>query len=190
LALAWVALPVEFLWVLGGLASNVVIYSFWGKHIAIVDVLQVSLGFVLRAVGGAAATGVPLSQWFLAAAMFGSLLMVAGKRASEFAHAGNDGSTRAVLRYYGEVYLRQVMVISAAALLLTYAQWALSDTDAPIRPPWALVSFAPFLYAVLRYVQLSDAGEAEEPERLVLTDRGLQVGGLLWVVAIGIGVYG
>jgi decaprenyl-phosphate phosphoribosyltransferase len=53
-----------------------------------------------------------------------------------------------------------------------------------------LVSFAPFLYAVLRYVQLSDAGEAEEPERLVLTDRGLQVGGLLWVVAIGIGVYG
>lgn len=182
-------LPREFLWVLLAYGANTLIYSWWGKHIPTVDVMQVALGFVLRAVAGAAATGVPLSQWFMAAAMFGSLLMVAGKRSSELAHVGEDRQTRQVLNSYSAQYLHQIMVISAAALLLTYALWALSDTEAPIEEPWALVSFAPFVYAVFRYMFLSDTGDAEQPEKLVFVDRGLQIGALVWIVSIGIGIY-
>lgn len=185
---AW-SLPVEFLWVLAAYAANTLLYSSWGKHVPTVDVMQVALGFVLRAVAGAAATGVPLSQWFLAAAMFGSLLMVAGKRSSELVHVGVEKSTRPVLNTYSGEYLHQIMVISAAALLLTYAMWALGDTEAPIREPWALISFVPFVYSVFRYMNLSDTGDAEQPERLVFIDRGLQVGALAWVVSIGVGLY-
>lgn len=182
-------LPTEFTWVLGAYVANTLLYDVWGKHVATVDVMQVALGFVLRAVGGAAATQVPLSQWFLAAAMFGSLLMVGGKRTSELAHLGDETETRGVLRSYSEGYLHQIMVVSASALLLTYALWALTDTQAPIREPWALISFAPFVYSVFRYMQLSDAGEAEQPERLLLVDTALQVGALTWVLCIGIGIY-
>ena len=187
--IAVAALPADFAWVLAAYALNTLLYNWWGKHVPTVDIMQVALGFVLRAVAGAAATGVPLSQWFMAAAMFGALLMVSGKRSSELAHIGETQETRPVLTRYREEYLKQIMVISAAALLLTYALWALGDTDAPIRSPWALVSFAPFVYAVFRYMYLSDSGEAEEPERLVLVDRGLQVGALAWVACIGIGIY-
>jgi decaprenyl-phosphate phosphoribosyltransferase len=182
-------LPEAFRWVLAAYAVNTVLYGLWGKHVPTVDVMQVALGFVLRAVAGAAATGVSLSQWFMAAAMFGSLLMVAGKRASELAHVGEEAETRPVLNSYSTEYLHQIMVISASALLLTYALWALGDTEAPIRDPWALISFAPFVYSVFRYMHLSDTGMAEQPERLVLIDRGLQLGVLAWAVSIGIGIY-
>ena len=189
LAIAAWSLPGAFLWVLAAYAANTLLYSSWGKHVPTVDVMQVALGFVLRAVAGAAATGVPLSQWFLAAAMFGSLLMVAGKRSSELVHVGVEKSTRPVLTTYSGEYLHQIMVISAAALLLTYAMWALGDTEAPIREPWALISFVPFVYSVFRYMNLSDTGDAEQPERLVFIDRGLQVGALAWIVSIGVGLY-
>ena len=189
LGLAWAFLPSAFLWVLAAYAINTLLYTWWGKHIPIVDVMQVALGFVLRAVAGAAATSVPLSQWFMAAAMFGSLLMVSGKRSSELDNVGDDGSTRRVLSAYSSEYLHQIMVISAAALLLTYALWALGDTEAPINAPWALISFAPFVYSVFRYMYLSDSGDAEQPEQLLVKDRGLQLGALTWVVTIGIGIY-
>ena len=182
-------LPAEFWVVLMAYVANTILYTWWGKHVPIVDVMQVALGFVLRAVAGAVATDVPLSQWFMAAAMFGSLLMVAGKRSSELAHVADEGNTRSVLRSYTTDYLGQIMVISAAALLLTYAMWALSDTEAPIMEPWALISFAPFVYSVFRYMYLSDTGDAEQPERLVFVDRGLQLGALIWVATIGIGIY-
>lgn len=187
-AIAWFLLPHEFAVVLAAYFANTLIYTWWGKRVPTVDIMQVALGFVLRAVAGAAATGVPLSQWFMGVAMFGSLLMVAGKRSSELGHA-RDGATRSVLSEYSAEYLRQIMVISAGALLLTYALWALGDTEAPIMAPWALISFAPFVYSVFRYMYLSDMGDAEEPENLVFVDRGLQLGGLAWMFTIGIGIY-
>jgi decaprenyl-phosphate phosphoribosyltransferase len=189
LVIATLVLPEEFLWVLAAYVANTVLYSWWGKHVPTVDIMQVALGFVLRAVAGAAATGVPLSQWFMAAAMFGSLLMVAGKRSSELEHVREENTTRPVLSRYRVEYLHQIMVISAAALLLTYALWALADTAAPIRDSWALISFAPFVYSVFRYMYLSDTGDAEQPERLVLVDRGMQLGALAWVTSIVIGIY-
>ncbi len=58
-------------------------YCFWLKHQPVLDICIVASGFLLRAVAGGAATGIPLSQWFLLSAGFGSLFMVAGKRYAE-----------------------------------------------------------------------------------------------------------
>lgn len=181
-------LPTEFAIVLLVYVLNTLIYSIWGKRIPTLDMMHVALGFVLRAVGGAVATEVVLSQWFLAAAMFGSLLMVAGKRSAEVDHVDDHGATRPVLLSYSPEYLHQVTVVSATGLLMTYALWALSEQGV-IRSPWALISFGPFLYAVLRYVQLSDAGATEEPETLVLRDPGLIAAGTIWAIVAGLGIY-
>ena len=58
-------------------------YCFWLKHQPVLDICIVASGFLLRAIAGGAATGIPLSQWFLLSAGFGSLFMVAGKRYAE-----------------------------------------------------------------------------------------------------------
>ncbi|MEO7555949.1 MAG: decaprenyl-phosphate phosphoribosyltransferase, partial [Acidimicrobiales bacterium] len=79
------------------------LYSGILKHIAVVDIVAVAAGFVLRAVAGAAATGVPISNWFFIVASFGALFMVGGKRLAEAHQIGDDAAQlRSTLGEYTE----------------------------------------------------------------------------------------
>jgi decaprenyl-phosphate phosphoribosyltransferase len=187
--LAALALPIEFVVVLGCYVLNTATYTVWGKHEPVLDMLQVAAGFVLRAVAGAVAVGLPMSQWFLGVAMFGSLLMVSGKRTSEKIGNGEAGRQRKVLDGYSVAFLEQVMTIAACALLITYALWAFGDSSSPIGAPWDILSLAPFAYSVLHYLRVAETGSAEEPEDLALTDKRLQTGAAVWLLVIVAGVY-
>src|SRR5262249_56210975 len=68
-------------------------YSAWLKHIAVVDIVTVATGFVLRAIAGAVAVDVPMSNWFLICISFGSLFIVTGKRYAELLEFGDGAST-------------------------------------------------------------------------------------------------
>ncbi len=68
-------------------------YSSFLKHVAVFDIVAIAAGFVLRAIGGATATGVPISDWFFIVASFGSLFMVTGKRHAERTQMGADAHT-------------------------------------------------------------------------------------------------
>src|ERR687893_2988273 len=89
------------------------LYSAFLKHLPVVDLAVVASGFLLRAIAGGVATGIPLSQWFLLVAAFGSLFMVAGKRYSELVLLGGDADTRRTLQQYSASYLRFVWSLSA-----------------------------------------------------------------------------
>jgi UbiA prenyltransferase family len=69
-------------------------YSVWLKHIAVVDIVTVATGFVLRAIAGAVAVDVPMSNWFLICISFGSLFIVTGKRYAELLEFGDDALQR------------------------------------------------------------------------------------------------
>ena len=73
------------------MAVNVA-YSVRLKHEPVVDLACVSTGFVLRAIAGGVATGVPLSDWFIIVSSFGSLLVVTGKRSAEQTDLGELGA--------------------------------------------------------------------------------------------------
>ena len=95
-------------------------YSAIWKHIAVVDLVAVSAGFVLRAVAGAAATNVHMSTWFVLCTSFGSLFIVTGKRYAELRELGDNPTTaRATLDYYSLDYLRTVLSISCGAARFT-----------------------------------------------------------------------
>src|SRR4051794_6202965 len=68
-------------------------YSFWLKHVPVVALVAIAAGFVLRAIGGATATGVPISNWFFIVASFGSLFIVAGKRGGEAGELADDAAS-------------------------------------------------------------------------------------------------
>jgi decaprenyl-phosphate phosphoribosyltransferase len=156
-------------------------YCLWLKHQPVIDLAIVSSGFLLRAVAGGVACGLPLSQWFLLVAAFGSLFMVAGKRYSEKRlHALHGlGMTRKSLDEYSEQYLRFVWALAAALVVMSYSLWAfqLGDELGSLLPA---ISIAPFLIAVLRYAVDIDRGEAGAPEDIVLRDRVLQFVGIAW----------
>ena len=111
--------------VVGAYVVVTVSYSFWLKHEAVIDLGAVAAGFGLRAIAGAEATGVPLSNYFLIVVGAGSLFMVAGKRHAELAELG-DASTshRATLGQYSDSFLNYVRSVTSAVAITGYALWA------------------------------------------------------------------
>lgn len=166
-------------------------YSFFLKHQPIIDLAMVAAGFLLRAVAGGVASELPLSQWFLLVASFGSLFMVAGKRYSELKELGTEAGTRVSLERYTKSYLREVWSISIAVVIMSYSLWAFElPGPQPWGVNWTAISIAPFTLALLRYAMKVDQGQAGEPEDVVLGDRILQVLAVLWVIPVAIAVFG
>jgi decaprenyl-phosphate phosphoribosyltransferase len=164
-------------------------YSYGFKHQPVLDLACVAAGFLLRAVAGGAATGIPLSQWFLLVASFGSLFMVSGKRYSEMRGVGAVAGTRRSLEGYTESYLRFVWALSTALTVTSYSLWAFEINPPGEHVPWPPISIAPFVLGILRYAVHIDAGEAGEPEDIVLHDRVLQGLGLVWLAVVCAGVF-
>jgi decaprenyl-phosphate phosphoribosyltransferase len=167
------------------------LYSAVLKHIAVVDIVAVAAGFVLRAVAGATASDVPISNWFFIVASFGALFMVAGKRQAESKQIGVEAAKlRSTLGEYSEAYLAYLRSVSSSAVLMAYCLWAFEKANEAVHSdPWYQISIGPFVLGVLRYALLVDKGHGAAPEDVVLGDRPLQVIGLLWVIAFGLGVF-
>jgi decaprenyl-phosphate phosphoribosyltransferase len=176
--------------VLGGYVGVQLAYCFGLKHQPVLDICIVASGFLLRAIAGGAATGTPLSQWFLLAAGFGSLFMVAGKRYAEIRLAERTGAKiRRSLETYTASYLRFVWTLSATVLITTYGLWAFEIRDAQHNTAWSVISIVPFVIAVLRYAVDVDHGDGGEPEELALRDRTLQALALCWLATVALAIY-
>jgi len=165
------------------------------KHVLVVDLVVVTTGFLMRAMVGGLALGIPLSRWFLITTGFGALFMVAAKRYSEAVQMeGTAGATRALLTEYTTGYLRFVWQLAAGVAVLGYCLWALEGGGTHAAPtatgllPWRQLSVVAFILAVLRYAVFADRGTAGEPEEVVLGDRALAVIGLVWLGMYGLAV--
>jgi len=158
-------------------------YCFGLKHQAVLDICIVSSAYLMRAIAGGAATGIPLSQWFLLVMAFASLFMVAGKRYAELQLAERTGAKiRKSLESYTSTYLRFVWTMSATAVVVFYGLWAFERDGHS--GSWFAVSMIPITIAVLRYAVDVDGGMAGEPEDIVLRDRVLQLLGIAWIVIV------
>ncbi len=155
-------------------------YCFGLKHQAVLDICIVSSGFLIRAIAGGVAAGIPLSQWFLLVMAFGSLFMAAGKRYAELQLAERTGAKiRKSLESYTSTYLRFVWTMSATAVVLCYGLWAFERDGGS--GSWFVISMVPFTIAILRYAVDVDGGVAGEPEEIALGDRVLQFLALAWI---------
>ncbi|SHK46856.1 decaprenyl-phosphate phosphoribosyltransferase [Pseudonocardia thermophila] len=165
-------------------------YCFGLKHQPVLDICVVASGFLLRAVAGGLATGIPLSQAFLLCAGFGSLFMVAGKRYAEMMLAERTGAKiRKSLESYSASYLRFVWALAATVLIVNYCLWAFEIREEHHNTVWSTISIVPFVVAVLRYSVDVDSGNGGAPDEIALRDRVLQVLAVLWVATLTMAVY-
>lgn len=176
--------------VVGSYVALTTAYSVWLKHVAIVDVVGVAAGFVLRAIAGGVAVDVPISNWFFIVASFGSLFMVVGKRRAEASEMGDAAvTTRSTLGTYSQGFLVQLQTVSTSVVLVGYCLWAFEKAaEAGSSVPWFQISIVPFALAIFRYGLLVDGGQGGAPEEVVLGDRTLQVMGFAWAVVFAVGV--
>ena len=164
-------------------------YCLGMKNDPVIELASVASGFLLRAIAGGVATQVPLSQWFLIAAGFGSLFMAAGKRYAEKSQPEQPGVViRPVLGHYTATYLRFVWTLSAGVLVTTYCLWAFTMRQSSPNS-LGVISIIPFVIALLKYAVDVDSGAAGEPENVVLQDRILMVLGGIWAACLMGSVY-
>lgn len=156
-----------------------ILYVAWAKHQPVLDLACVAAGFVLRAVAGGVAVGIPVSTWFLTVTAASAMFVVTGKRYSELVTQGVSG-TRSGLRAYSEGYLRFVWGVSAGIAIVYYGLWA-AELGNGSSTMWARLSVIPFVLLLLRYARDVDSGAAEAPEDVLWGDRVLQLLGAIWM---------
>ena len=158
-------------------------YNLGLKEQPILDIMVIAGGFVLRALGGAAAAGVPVSGWFILCIGLLAFFLGIEKRKAELRAVGDEDETRAVLEAYSLSWLQRMESVVTASALMAYALWTLEGADTP----WMLATLPFVAYAIFRYQYLSEQGEGEAPEKTLLSDVGLIVAVLTWAgCALGI----
>lgn len=166
-------------------------YSTVLKHVAVVDLVVVAAGFVLRAMAGAEASAIEMSTWFVLCTSFGSLFIVTGKRYAELREFGDEaGAMRPSLAQYTLGFLHTVLSVSITASLVTYCLWAFEVRELSGSTwPFYELSIVPMGMALLRYLLVLEQGHGAAPEEVFAADRTLQLLGVVWAVAFGLGVY-
>ena len=168
-------------------------YSVWLKHVVIVDVLTVAVGFVLRAVAGAVAVDVEISGWLLICTILIALFLGLGKRRHEYRSLTGDAAAhRPILADYSEGFLDQMISVVTASTLTTYALYTMSpETVAKFHTRLLPLTLPFVLYGIFRYLYLlyrRDLGG--NPSDLVVSDPGLLLDALLWMLATLAIIYG
>jgi 4-hydroxybenzoate polyprenyltransferase len=168
-------------------------YSLWLKHLVILDVLTVAAGFVLRAVAGAVAVDAEISGWLLICTILIALFLALGKRRHEYRSlAGDAAAQRPILAEYSEGFLDQMISVVTASTVTTYALYTMSpETVAKFHTRLLPLTLPFVLYGIFRYLYLlyrRDLGG--NPSDLLVTDRGLLLDALLWMVTTLAIIYG
>ena len=164
------------------------LYSFRLKHVPFVEMMIVASGFVLRVLGGAAATHVKPSVWFLMVCSLGALGVAVAKRYTELTSLGADAvKHRPVLRWYRPGTLRIAQVAVGAGVLATYLMWAVNE-DSGARP-LHLASALPLAAALVRFGVLSARRTVRPVEDLITRDVVMLCSEAAWLILFCAGIY-
>ncbi|SRR6266508_444644 len=186
-------LGVRFLFVAAVYLTLQLLYSVTLKHLVILDVLTIAIGFVLRAVGGAVAVGVDISHWLLVCTILLALFMALAKRRHEIVLLATDAAQhRPILGEYSPYLLDQMIGVVTASTLISYIFYTISpETQEKFGTPWLGLTVPFSLYGIFRYLYLVHRREGGgSPSDLLLTDRPLLVCVALWAVAVALIIYG
>ena len=156
------------------IAMNIAYSAFGLKHVPVVDVTIVALGFVLRILLGSALTGVVVSRWLLLTVLTASYYMSLGKRRNELKNA-RDG-VRSVLRFYTEAFLGQNMYMFLTMTLVFYSLWSVdAQTIERFGHDYAVYSVPLVILIAMFYSLHIEREEDGDPMEVILHDRRLLV---------------
>jgi 4-hydroxybenzoate polyprenyltransferase len=169
------------------------LYSGPLKHIVIIDVLTIAIGFVLRAAAGAVAIDVPISHWLYVLTILLALFLALSKRRHELVLLADRATGhRRILEEYSPYLLDQMISVVTASTLLAYAFYTVSPETVAKFGTDRLGLTLPFpLYGIFRYLYLVHQKEGGgSPAEMLLTDRPLLVCVALWAVTVALIIYG
>lgn len=163
-----------------------VAYSFWLKHVVILDVFVIASGFFIRVVAGGLATDISLSSWLLICTILLALFLSMSKRRHELVLLEeNAKSHRPILKEYNPYLLDQMIAVVTASTLIAYCLYTISEETVSKFGTTRLIYTVPFvLYGIFRYLYLvHQKSEGGSPEILIIKDKPLLFDLFLWIVS-------
>ncbi|MDP2649885.1 MAG: decaprenyl-phosphate phosphoribosyltransferase [bacterium] len=184
-------------------------YSFFLKNIAVIDIITLAAGYILRVYAGEAITGFHISVWLLLTTISISLFLAVGKRKSELTLVSQytDAQikqTRKSLSHYSEKILDLYASIFATSTFISYALFTFLENPVGFKlslglfmpdfsptffqRKWLMITIIPVVYGLMRYVQdIYEKSEGESPEKVLLSDKPLLLTVVIWsLLVIGI----
>jgi 4-hydroxybenzoate polyprenyltransferase len=168
--------------ILAGYLALMLSYSYWLKHVVLLDLAAIAAGFVLRAMAGAVAIDVPISPWLYVVTALGALFLIINKRRAEILLLNSDaGNHRPVLEEYSADLLDQMASTVTASTLIAYGLYTFTAEGLPENHSMMLT--IPFvLYGIFRYLYLvHKKDQGGSPEEVLLRDVPLIICILLWM---------
>lgn len=170
-----------------------VLYTFYFKHIVILDVFSIAAGFTLRVLAGAFVIGVPISSWLLLTTMFISLFLGVMKRHSELTLTpdSNNSSSRKVLAEYSLNFADQMATVAAAGVIICYALYTVAQRTVSVFNTENLIYTTPFVvFGIFRYMYLEyKSNGAENTTKLLATDIAMIVTVIFYIITTVLIIY-
>lgn len=176
------------------------LYSLWLKNVAILDIIIIAAGFVLRVYAGAFVINAHLSVWFLLCVISVALFLASGKRRAELNVIQNvDGLTRKSLGSYHKDLLNSYVTMFGNASWLSWSLFTFFESPRISTPFWLvlaelsnttaigkllMLTIPVTIFGIMRYQSLIFQGKSETPERLLLTDRALIIAVGVWIILV------
>ncbi len=176
---------------IGYLLQNVA-YSFYLKHLVIIDVMVLALGFLLRVVAGAVVVAVTnFSPWLYVCVTLLALFLGFGKRRHEITLLAEEaGNHRTSLAEYNLPLLDQIIGMVTTSTLVAYTLYSFEAQTALARDGRMLLTVPFVFYFIVRYLYLIHVRKlGGAPDELLLKDRPLLINTLLWMVAVVLLIY-
>ena len=160
-------------------------YCFKLKHVVLLDVFTIAIGFVLRTVAGGLILNVSISNWLVLCSLQLALFLGFGKRRQELVLLGEEaGSHRAILQEYSMPFLDQMINIVSAVSIVCYSVYSV-ESDTAHRHPHLWITVPVVIYSVCRYLYLVyQKGWGGAPDDVLMKDRSLQTAILIWLALI------
>lgn len=159
------------------------LYTFFLKHLVIVDIFVISFGFLIRVLAGGEAFDIAVSNWLFLTVFVVSLLLAAGKRLGELVSLGDDAHKhRKSLTHYTHSFLEGILWFSASSALVTYALYTLEHKNG------LLYTIPVAAFGLLRYIYIVKDGKGDPTEAL-LKDKQILGTGVLWMAMIAVVIY-
>jgi 4-hydroxybenzoate polyprenyltransferase len=160
-------------------------YTFYLKHMPLIDVFSIAIGFILRVLAGSAAAGVPVSQWLMVMTFLLALILGLAKRRGEFQVHQDHTAVRKALHGYNMPFLDMGIAVCSTVAIVAYLMYCFSpEVEARMGSNRIFYTAGFVVLGVLRYLQLTMVyNKTESPTHALLRDGFLQVVLLGWVSA-------
>lgn len=159
-------------------------YSLYLKNIVIIDLMCISIGFILRVLGGAVIISVYLSNWLILTTIFLSLFLAAMKRRVEIASFPNAVNQRSVLQYYSLGFIDQITSIAAAGIIICYSLYSVSEKTVIYFNSESLVYTTIFVvFGIFRYMYVVyHENKGENVVEVLYSDKQMLINSIAYIL--------